>query len=163
MKLLALAILGLPFGMPFPRGGAEYIIWGKVMASLESGSWWVLWIWGRPWLVLTPKVLQLCANQLVCWFYAGLFEWVSCLTLVLVPSRSSNTPLCPSKVLRAGNVLGDLNLSNVSILRLNLNLPRGLGARHLFIFIQHVLRKYQWNMWNENRPFCVHIQFFCSI
>jgi hypothetical protein len=33
----------------------------------------------------------------------------------------------------------------------------------LFIFIQHVLRKCQWNMWNENHPFCVHIQFLCSI
>jgi hypothetical protein len=28
--------------MPFPRGargGAEYTIWGKVVASLESGPW----------------------------------------------------------------------------------------------------------------------------
>jgi hypothetical protein len=45
--------------------GAEYTIWGKVMASLESGPWWVLWIWGRSWLVLAPKVLQLCTNHFV--------------------------------------------------------------------------------------------------
>jgi hypothetical protein len=52
-----------------------------------------------PWLVLAPKVFQLCTNHLVlvlckpvwvneaCWFF-------------LVPSRSSNMPLYPSKVLR---------------------------------------------------------------
>jgi hypothetical protein len=67
----------------------------------ESGPWWVLWIRNcRSWLVLTPKVLQPCANQLVCWFCVGLLEWVNCLSLFLVPSRSSNTPLYPSKVLR---------------------------------------------------------------
>jgi hypothetical protein len=87
--------------MPIPQGGAKYYIWGKVVASFESGPWWVLWIWGRPWLVLAPKVLQPCANQLVCWFCAVLCEWVNCLSLFLVPSRSSSTPLYPFKVLRA--------------------------------------------------------------
>jgi hypothetical protein len=86
--------------MPLPRGGAEYTMWGKVVASPESGSWWVFWIRGRPWLILTPKVFQPYANQLVCWFCASLLEWVNCLSLFLVPSRSSSTPLYPSKVLR---------------------------------------------------------------
>jgi hypothetical protein len=37
---------------------AENTIWGKVVASFKSGPWWILWIQGRPWLVLALKVLQ---------------------------------------------------------------------------------------------------------
>jgi hypothetical protein len=56
-----------------------------------------------PWLVLTPKVLQLCTNHLV---------WVVCkpvwvnetCQLFLDPSRSSNTPLYPSKCCELGSV-----------------------------------------------------------
>jgi hypothetical protein len=87
--------------MPLPRGSAEYTIWGKVVASPESKPWRVLWVRGCPWLFLAPKVLQPCANQLVCWFYASLCEWVNCLSLFLVPSQSSSTPLYPSKMLKA--------------------------------------------------------------
>jgi len=55
------------------------------------------------WLVLAPRVLQLCTNHLV---------WVMCRTvwvsetsqLFLVPSRSSNTPLYPSKCCELGSV-----------------------------------------------------------
>jgi hypothetical protein len=32
--------------------------WGKVVTSLESGPWWVLWVQSYPWLVLAPKVFQ---------------------------------------------------------------------------------------------------------
>jgi hypothetical protein len=56
------------------------------------------------WLVLAPKVLQLCTNH---------FVWVVCrpvwvtkaCQLFLVPSRSSNPPLYPSKGCELGNVL----------------------------------------------------------
>jgi hypothetical protein len=49
-----------------------------------------------PWLVLTPKVLQLCSNHLV-WVVCRPV-WVSeVCKFFLVPSRSSNTPLYPSK------------------------------------------------------------------
>jgi len=56
-----------------------------------------------PWLVLTPKVLQLCTNH---------FVWVVCrpvwvseaCQLFLVSSRSSNTPFYPSKCCELGNV-----------------------------------------------------------
>ncbi len=116
--------------MPLLQCGAKYTIWGKVVASLESMPWWVLWVQGCPWLVLAPKVFQPCANQLVCWFCAGLLDWVNCLTFFLIPSRSSNTPLYPSKVLKVGSVLRDPNLFAVSIPILRLSLPRGLGARH---------------------------------
>ncbi len=52
-----------------------------------------------PWLVLAPKVLQLCTNHLV--LVLCKFVWViEACQFFLVPSRSSNTPLYPSKVLR---------------------------------------------------------------
>jgi len=55
------------------------------------------------WLVLAPKVFQLCTNH---------FVWVVCkpvwvsegCQLFLVPSRSSNTPLYPSKCYEQGSV-----------------------------------------------------------
>jgi len=49
-----------------------------------------------PWVVLAPKVLQLCTNHLVCVVCRPV--WVSeAFQLFLVPSRNSNTPLYPSK------------------------------------------------------------------
>jgi hypothetical protein len=56
--------------------GTKYTIRGKLVASLKSGLWWVLWIRVYPWLVLASKVVQLCTNQLVVWFYAGPCEWL---------------------------------------------------------------------------------------
>jgi hypothetical protein len=65
----------MPFGCG-PRGEAQSIR-GKVVASPKFGLWWVLWVRVCPWLVLTPKVLQLCTNQLVIWFYVGPCEGLS--------------------------------------------------------------------------------------
>jgi hypothetical protein len=48
-----------------PWRGAEYTIRGKVVVSPKSEAWWILWVWGHSWLVLAPKVLQLCTNHLV--------------------------------------------------------------------------------------------------
>jgi len=56
------------------------------------------------WLVLAPRVFQLCTNH---------FVWVVCrpvwvsetCQLFIVPSRSSNTPLYPSKCCELGSVL----------------------------------------------------------
>jgi hypothetical protein len=41
-----------------PWSGTQYTIWGKVVASPESGPWWVKWVQSCPWLVLAPRVLQ---------------------------------------------------------------------------------------------------------
>jgi len=57
-----------------------------------------------PWLVLAPRVCQLCTNH---------FMWVVCMPVwvtkacqvLLVPSRSSNMPLYPSKCCELGSVL----------------------------------------------------------
>jgi hypothetical protein len=83
--VLTLGISGLPFGSPETKCHLDvglmerqkYSIRGKVVASPKSGLWWVLWIRVCPWFVLTPKVLQLCINQLVVWFCVGLCEWLS--------------------------------------------------------------------------------------
>ncbi len=56
-----------------------------------------------PWLVLAPRVFQLCTNHLV-WVVCRPV-WVSeACQLFLVPSRSSNTPLYPSKCYELGSV-----------------------------------------------------------
>jgi hypothetical protein len=51
--------LGVPglkaIQMWVPRSNAENTIWGKVVASPESGPWWILWVQSCSWLVLAPK------------------------------------------------------------------------------------------------------------
>jgi hypothetical protein len=56
-----------------------------------------------PWLVLAPKVLQLCTNHFVWVLCRSMWVSEAC-QLFLVPSRSSNTPLYPSKCCELGNV-----------------------------------------------------------
>jgi len=67
----------MPFHTKPSWRGTKYTIRGKVVASPKSGPWWVLWVRICPWLVLTPKMFQLCTNQLVVWFCVGLCEWLS--------------------------------------------------------------------------------------
>jgi hypothetical protein len=82
-----------------------------------------------PWLVLAPRVLQLCTNH---------FMWVVCrpvwvtkaCQLFLVPSRSSNSPLCPSKGCELGSVLR-LLLFRCFLLRLTFEPFEELGVCHL--------------------------------
>jgi hypothetical protein len=52
-----------------------------------------------PWLILVPKVFQLCTNHLVLVLCRSVWVSEAC-QLFLVPSWSSSTPLYPSKVLR---------------------------------------------------------------
>jgi hypothetical protein len=57
-------VSGLPLRMPgksairmqVRRWDTENTIWGKVVASPESGLWWVKWVQGCPWFVLAPRV-----------------------------------------------------------------------------------------------------------
>jgi len=67
------SFLGVPgikaIWMRVPRSNTENNIWGKVVASPESGLWWVKGIQGCPWLVPTPKVCRMSSNQLVGWFW----------------------------------------------------------------------------------------------
>jgi hypothetical protein len=106
--VLVVEILGLSLGSPGTKchldvapmerckvyykgegGGFPQI---QVMVSLVSLN--------CPWLVLTPKVLQLCTNHLV--LVLCKFVWiVEACQFVLVPSRSFDTPFYPPKVLQA--------------------------------------------------------------
>jgi hypothetical protein len=56
-----------------------------------------------PWLVLAQRVLQLCINHLV-WVVCRPMWVIEACQLFLVPSRSSNTRLYPSKCWELGNV-----------------------------------------------------------
>jgi hypothetical protein len=82
-----------------PWRGAMYTLRGKVVASPKSGPWWVLWIQVCPWLVLAPKVLQLCINHLV--LVLCMFVWiVEACQFFLIIFWNFSTPLYLCKVLR---------------------------------------------------------------
>jgi hypothetical protein len=64
--------------------GTKYTIRGKVVVAPKSRLWWILWVQVCTWLVLAPKVLKLCSNQLVVWFVdLRVSNW--CLSFFLVP------------------------------------------------------------------------------
>jgi len=106
------AILGLPLGSLGREKShldVGYVASHKVYYKGEGGGFpqvraMVSLMCPRcSWLVLAPKVFQLCTNH---------FVWVVCrpvwmseaCELFLVPSRSSNTPLYPSKCCELRNV-----------------------------------------------------------
>jgi hypothetical protein len=122
----------MPFGCGPHGEGTKYTIRGKVMASPKSGLWWVLWVRVCPWLVLTPKVFQLCTNQLVVWFCASPHEWL-CLSFFLVPSWSSSTPLYPQSVASQGTCPPTPCSFIVFTSNSHLTLSRSLGACHLLL------------------------------
>jgi hypothetical protein len=80
-----------------------------------------------PWLVLTPRVLQLCTNHFV-WIVCKPMWVTKACQLFLVPSRSSNTPLYPSKCCELGSVL-QLLLFRYFLLGLTFEPFEELGVR----------------------------------
>jgi len=81
-----------------------------------------------PWLILAPKVLQLCTNHFVLVLCRPV--WVSkAYQFFLVPSQSSNTPLYPSKVLWAKERAPILYSSALFYLGLTFESFKELGAR----------------------------------
>ncbi len=77
--------------------GIEYTISENVVASPKSEPWWVLWICVCPWFVRAPK----CSNYALTNLLFGLCrpcEWLNCLSIFLIPSRNSSTPLYPRSV-----------------------------------------------------------------
>jgi hypothetical protein len=83
----------------------------------------------NPWLILAPKVLQPCTNHLVLVLCRSVWVSEAC-QLFLVPSRSSNTPLYPSKVLWARERALIPNSSVVFCLGLTFESLKELGVRH---------------------------------
>jgi len=79
-----------------------------------------------PWFVLTPKVFELCTNHLV-WVVCRPV-WVSeACQLFLLPSRSSNTPLYPSKCCELKSVPRLLPLP-LSCTWTHFWVPQGVGS-----------------------------------
>jgi hypothetical protein len=70
-------------------------IWGMVVASPESGPWWVMWIQGRPWLVPTPNTCRMDSNRLRVGFGCIFNNQVAWSLLSLIPKLSTrpSTPL----------------------------------------------------------------------
>jgi hypothetical protein len=89
--------------MQVSRKVIENNIKWKVVASPESGLWWVKWVQGCLWLIPTPKVSRMRTNPLV----VGL--WMQDrVTKQLVPLPSlipelAACPSYPSLVLEVGN------------------------------------------------------------
>jgi hypothetical protein len=104
----ALGISRLPLGSPRTKSHLDVapVEWHKVYYKEEGGGFAqvravVSFVCPScPWVVLAPKVFQLCINHLV--LVLCRFVWISepC-QLFLVPSWSSSTPFYPSKVLPA--------------------------------------------------------------
>jgi hypothetical protein len=82
-----------------------------------------------PWLILAPKVLQLCTNHLVLVLCRSMWVGEAC-QLFLVPSRSSSTPLYPSKVLWVREHAPTLYSSAVFCLGLTFESLKELGVCH---------------------------------
>jgi hypothetical protein len=80
------------------------------------------------WLVLAPRVLQLCTNHLV-WVMCRPVWVIRACQLLLVPSQSSNPPLYPSKGYELGSVLR-LLLFRCFLLGLTFEPFKELGVRH---------------------------------
>jgi hypothetical protein len=147
----SLKISGLPFGTPgtkshlevapvdrcriYYKGESGGFPQVRAVVSLVSPS--------CPWLVLAPKVFQLCTNHLVLVLCKSVWVIEAC-QFFLVPSRSSNTPLYPSKVLQAKERASTLCLSIVLCLGLIIESLKELGARqhatwHNYFSEKHVL------------------------
>jgi len=88
--------LGVPgksvIRMQLPQGAAENTIWGKVVASPESGPWWVLWV-KVP--VACPNT-QGCSQMLINPFVVGFGCRFKLDLLVPLPSLIPGLLACPS-------------------------------------------------------------------
>jgi hypothetical protein len=85
---------------------------------------------GYPWLVLAPKVLHLCTNQLLLVLCRSVWVNKAC-HFFLVPSLSSSTAFYPFIVLRAKERAPTLCPSIVFSLGLTFESRKELGVRHI--------------------------------
>jgi hypothetical protein len=119
--VLIMGISGLPLGSLETKCHlgvglvARHIVYykGEGGGFPKSKPWWVLWVQICPWLVLAPKVLKLCTNQLVVWFVqVRVSNW--CLSLFLVPIPKLQHARLPLKCCEPGSVPQPLILPLVS-------------------------------------------------
>ncbi len=133
----SLGILGLPLGSPGTKCHLDVALVERhrVYYKGEGGGFpqvWVIVSLVSPscsWLFLAPKVLQLCINHLVLVSCRSVWVVKAC-QFFLVPSRSSNTPFYPSKVLRAKERALTPCSSTVLCLGFTFESFKELGVRH---------------------------------
>jgi hypothetical protein len=131
------------------EGGGYPQVWAVM--SLVSPS--------CPWLVLTPKVPQLCINHLVLVLCRSVWVNEAC-HFFLVPSQNSSTPFYPSIVLRARECASTPCPFTIFSLGFTFEPLKELGVRHnikgfLFQFAHHCS---QFKVYN----FVVMLNFFPS-
>ncbi len=103
-----MAILGLPLGSLETKSHLDVglVERCKVHYKVEGGGFPQVWAvvnlvyLSYMWLILTPKVFQLCTNHFVLVLCKPVGVNKAC-QIFLVPSQSSSMPLYPFKVLRA--------------------------------------------------------------
>jgi hypothetical protein len=109
------------------------------------------------WLILAPKVLQLCINHFVWVVWRPVWVSEAC-QLFLVPSWSSNTPLYPSKCCELGSMPQLLPLS-LSSTWTHIWVLQGVGNASYFFKIKFLILilestpKIRLNSLVENPPF----------
>jgi hypothetical protein len=137
-RVLVVGILGLPLGSPETKNHLDVapVERRRVYYKGEGGGFpqvqavVSLVCWSCSWLVLAPKVLQLCINHLVLVLCRSM--WVGeAFHFFLVPSRSFNTPLYPSIVLWARERAPTFYPSVVFSLGLTFESFKELGMHHL--------------------------------
>jgi hypothetical protein len=112
--------------------------WRSAKNTIKGRRWWLpqvravvsLMNPNCPWLILAPKVIQLCTNHLVLVLCRSMWVVEAC-QIFLVPSQSSNTPLYPSQVLRAKECAPPPCSSVIFCLELTFESLKELGARHI--------------------------------
>jgi hypothetical protein len=115
-----------------PWSGVEYTIRGEGGGFPQVRAVVSLMCPGCPWLVLTPKVLQLCTNHLVLVLCRFVRVNKAC-HIFLVPFRSSSTPFYPSIVLRAREHAPTPCPSAIFCLGLTFESCKELGVHHIHL------------------------------
>jgi hypothetical protein len=82
------------------------------------------------WLVLAPKVFQLCTNHLALVLCRSVWVYKAC-QLFLVPSRSSSVPFYPSKMLRTKERAPTFYSSVVFYLKFTFKSLKDLGVHQI--------------------------------
>jgi hypothetical protein len=124
-----------------PWLGTENIIRGKVVASPNFGSWWVLWVHVYSWFIYTPKVLQVCTNQLVVCFVQLHVSKLICLSLFIVLILKLQHTLLPPECCKLGSAPQLFLLPLFSPLDSQLSPLRSLGVCHYDLLLDHVFRE----------------------
>jgi len=123
-----------------------------------------------PWLVLTPKVLQLCINHFMLVLCKPVWVSKAC-QIFLVPSRSSSTPLYPSKVLQTRECAPTPCPSAIFCLRLTFESFKESRAHQISTIVEtsptslpmNIVDNYRDHLMNSSkRNFNVHQNLLCN-